>query len=692
MGLSYLITNLYNKNTYIPHSLFIKIAENPKMTKKSAFGHLLASCLHLLGLPLLGIPLFGLFVGYCLLFETVYAQKPVPSKPDSVLAPSLTSPKPIADSTKAIPVGFQTFRTGNIVRNALPTEQHEVEAVRILADAPHAFLYDLGGMYLPHGLGQYGFTPNTSDISLNGLSFQSLTLQSLTQNLTAQQPLFHLLPLSWLAPLRIGEGNYGQPIGISAALREVRQAEPYTEIRYDTGSNGLQSGSGLHSQLRRINWFKKPAEMQVTFGIAAKKAANEYPNADVTGYNTLIRLRYQRPSYTLEWMELNSRQRQGENGGAKAYPENDPTTIFDRNLQSVANSGARAEVVRNDMTLTFRKRLLRKMPLPFSATAFLQSQSDLDIDLTRPAATDTLKASANRFGVAAQQVFSFRQHALTANVTSWAQSEASGLHLSVRDSVNTGKIVWQNHIALHAQRWNDVRRWQPQIAISATGTQGIEAKAWVGTWGIATQTSSALVSVAKKWSQKSLFGIRASTFFRHDFSPTATNWAGIYASLSWRQAASKQVRTENMASKDVARTTENIGGKGWWMDASINLTQNLNSTMHQPLIAGKMRGGLRFQAFSNDLIANLYMQTRFYTAFSSWSYSPSTFFVESTYRAPASALLDLYGEAHIKTATLFLSFENILSGTFLYDGAAPIENRPLLDQQFRFGILWPLKG
>ena len=46
--------------------------------------------------------------------------------------------------------------------------------------------------------------------------------------------------------------------------------------------------------------------------------------------------------------------------------------------------------------------------------------------------------------------------------------------------------------------------------------------------------------------------------------------------------------------------------------------------------------------------------------------------------------IDLYG------ATLFFTFENVLGGTEVDLGTFVVPTHPLPDQQFRFGVFWPI--
>jgi hypothetical protein len=52
--------------------------------------------------------------------------------------------------------------------------------------------------------------------------------------------------------------------------------------------------------------------------------------------------------------------------------------------------------------------------------------------------------------------------------------------------------------------------------------------------------------------------------------------------------------------------------------------------------------------------------------------------------------LDVALKAGIRDATLFLTFENVLSGTSLQPGVLVVPVYPLPEQRFRFGVFWPI--
>ena len=66
--------------------------------------------------------------------------------------------------------------------------------------------------------------------------------------------------------------------------------------------------------------------------------------------------------------------------------------------------------------------------------------------------------------------------------------------------------------------------------------------------------------------------------------------------------------------------------------------------------------------------------------------------IPSTERAPvdASYTLDLVLEGGIRTATVYIIFENITSGTRLMSGNELVPDYPLPAQQLRFGVYWPI--
>ncbi len=107
------------------------------------------------------------------------------------------------------------------------------------------------------------------------------------------------------------------------------------------------------------------------------------------------------------------------------------------------------------------------------------------------------------------------------------------------------------------------------------------------------------------------------------------------------------------------------------------------------------RLGARYALFGGDLDLDLSLRGRFWTQMRSRTlHAPTGLLVlprEGDDIFPASGTLDLVVKAGIRTATLFLAYENVLSGTQLLAGNLIVPVYPLPERRLRFGVFWPIE-
>jgi len=113
-----------------------------------------------------------------------------------------------------------------------------------------------------------------------------------------------------------------------------------------------------------------------------------------------------------------------------------------------------------------------------------------------------------------------------------------------------------------------------------------------------------------------------------------------------------------------------------------------------PELFGQARLGARFPLFRGDLDLNVYLRGRYWGRMRSRTLHPQTGLLvlpEAGARTVnASGTLDLYLEGGVRSATLFLAYENILSGTRLLVGNLIVPDYPLPERRLRFGVFWPI--
>jgi hypothetical protein len=103
--------------------------------------------------------------------------------------------------------------------------------------------------------------------------------------------------------------------------------------------------------------------------------------------------------------------------------------------------------------------------------------------------------------------------------------------------------------------------------------------------------------------------------------------------------------------------------------------------------------GFRVVLFTGDLRLNASVRGRSWSAMISRALHAPTglLVIPSAERGPvdSSYTLDLVVEGGIRTATIYIVYENFTSGTRLMSGNELVPDYPLA-QQWRFGVYWPI--
>ena len=134
--------------------------------------------------------------------------------------------------------------------------------------------------------------------------------------------------------------------------------------------------------------------------------------------------------------------------------------------------------------------------------------------------------------------------------------------------------------------------------------------------------------------------------------------------------------------------------------AVFQLQDPTASTEHSTLLGSlpeifvRGRLGMRYKIFQSDLDFDLYTQVRLWDSFQSRTLHPQTGILAlrpiGSRPVDESIAMDVVLEAKIRTATLFLSFDNVLSSS-VFTGNLIVPDYPLPAQRFRFGVYWPIQ-
>lgn len=640
--------------------------------------------------------------------------------PDSTQAPADTAAVRVVPDTAGVvldtlarpprlPVGFAPPEPGAAAGDTLPVRTPALDVPGLLADLPGGFVYDFGAPGWPDGWSPYGLPPHAV-----GLAFDGVPLD----DPVAGRPRYDLLPLAFVDPLRTRPARLGAPVTVLAEGRAFVADAPLTEARYRTSSTGLQSVTVVHVQQRRLTLFGRTGGLQVLFGYGGHASDGEYEGSRLARARQLLgRLRYARPGWTLELRHLYNRRRVGAHGGV--MPLGAFETVYDRLAARVDDPRARRQTIRSDLDATLRARLVPGLEAPLTATAFWTAHT-----LRFRHTADTLDTRADRLGVRLEQSARVAGQRLSLRLEGWRTAVVHGTalpdalartewHAAVRETLAAGRLAAVVEAGVHG----DGSRTYPSAEAGATlrlGPAQLFANAaytgqpvpWTAEAGFGGTLEPASVGAPRTALGRAGMRVRGGAFDLSVFgfataerdpfdyaatarddtaavltSPTAVRGVGVAADLGWRRTARRGVYAT------VQPTVQHT------LDADA-------STLHRrradalPVVFGRARLGARYRLFRGDLDLDLYLQGRAWSELRSRTLHRQTGLL---ILPPAGAqvfgpsgTLDVVAEAGVRTAKLFLAYENVLSGTSVMAGTLLVPVYPLPEQRLRFGVFWPI--
>ncbi|ARA93296.1 hypothetical protein AWN76_009060 [Rhodothermaceae bacterium RA] len=651
--------------------------------------------------------------------ETLPGDSLASPRPDTLASPdTLSGAAPDTrfrpDSVRLVraPVGFEAG-VGTAIGPVRPARQPALSAVDLLERMPGSFVYRFGDLGWPDGWSPYGLPPQHVDLLLNGWPFEGLV---------TGRPRYDLLPLAFLAPLRSGPGRHGAAATTYAEMYPYAAAEPLTELRYQAG--GMQSVTAVHVQRRRRPLFGRPGILDVLVGYGGHGADGEYPGSRLRRARQVLgRLRYEQAAVSVEVANLHTRWQLGAHGGVLPQAGQSFTSIYERFGAQVAHAGAERQTLRNDLSATLRARLLPGFRQPLTVSAGWTSEI---FRYTNPGA-DTLDTRAHRYGLRVEQAVRLGPQHLRLRAEGWtdrlvrsnALPDSLGqhrrqLHLSVRDSLAVGRLAVVAEGGFHtgtqtfpsaaAHVGLDLGRLRLFAEAHHTGL----AASWIEAHGYGR-----FVAPPEALPDRRLTLGRAGLALR--LGPLTLAAEGFVHEIQ-HPADLFVVGDDSLAVRTAAspfRRAGLTGTLGWRHTAARGLYLHLQPTastfltepdsdLHArvaaslPALFGEGRLGARFRLFRGDLDANAYLRGRFWSEMRSRTLHAPTGLLavpSSTARTfGPSGTLDVVLEATVRTATLFLVFENGLSGTPLQPGTLVVPVYPLPEQRFRFGVFWPIRG
>ena len=560
-----------------------------------------------------------------------------------------------------------------------------------------SFVYDFNAFGWPNGWSPYGLSPQAPALIFEGIPFDDPV---------TGRPRYDLLPTALLSSGDLTQGRLGAPMAVIAELRPLAATPALTELHYQAGAHGLQRVTALHTQERRLTLFGETGMLGVVFGYGGGAAAGEFPGSRLRRLRQLLlRGRYSQAAWSLEALLLHNQRRLGAHGGVL------PANIYNRLIAQVRDGGAERRNVRNDLSVTFRVRAL-------AAMAFFTSHT---LRYHNPA-RDTLSATIQRAGGRVRQDLRLGAHGLRLVVEAYAESisrsniwpeglSRTNLHVTLRDSMRWGPVAVTleggAHRLPHASFATGAGRAQQALGsahIFVEASLAGAARPWIEElgWGSYAQAASAPAGGSVQGRAGMYFAlgpleVEPFGFIREERQPRDYFLEGQDSVVV--RAASSPARINGVGADIGFRRRASRGLYAWVTPTAMDIQGAALGALPRFFAQGRL--GARYALFTGDLEVDLSIRGRAWTQMRSRPlHAPTGLLVlpvgDTLYLGdemlPASSALDVIVEATVRTADLFVAYENALSGTELLPGNQIVPSYPLPAGRLRFGVYWPIRN
>ncbi len=590
---------------------------------------------------------------------------------------------------------------------AIPVTSPYEDALPILNHIPGSFLYDFGDTGWADGVSLDGQSPQRPSLSVGGIPFSDLF---------TERPHFELLPAAPLSQFRLEGQRFGRPGGVNAYVRPFSGSTPITELKFETGQEGLQYVSASHSQTRKPPGLLggDNGRLSILGHVSGSQSDGLYAGGALKAWQALGRISLTRPGFAATLTEFHAKHTVGARAGVVA----DFPSAYYPAQAIVLDPSAQRETIRNDLTVNVRVPMGSDV---ISATTYWTRQHER----YSPTGIDTLEAKGNRYGGALAVPFRTSGHALSLRLDGWLDDAPLGrgnpyaggdsraqLHATLSDSLAIANWGVNGEVGVHSVGSEVSPAGQLRLSrgpvflglayaghvpgrIEAIGYDSLLVR-------ISTATTERVLSAELGGSLRfGSIGIDFRSFASSTNNPRAFVADGL-GGASFIDVAGKVQRAGGSLSLAWRAETE----RGFYARGTASAAAVLNSSesdLHRreadalPSVWANGRLGLRAtELFNNNLDLDLAAQGRAWSGFRSRSYIPEVALFAlpavSSPKVPTSGVLDLVIEARLqRRATLFLLYENVLS-TRVYDGAFIVPVYPLPAHRVRFGLFWTLFG
>ncbi|MCY4158283.1 MAG: hypothetical protein OXE92_06200 [Bacteroidetes bacterium] len=578
-----------------------------------------------------------------------------------------------------------SFRSAeDSIQGAPLTTDHDITFA--LSQAPGSFVYDFNTFAWPTSLSIFGLNPQSLQLYFGPILFDDL--------LTGR-PRYDLLPT---ALLRVPKIDFGLPrgvVGIQSELRTITAGKPKTELHYQAGDHRLQRITALHAQ-QRGHLFNRSGRFQGVFAYAGASDAGDFPGSRLQRLRQLIiRTRYQRYSWSLELLYLHNQRRLGAHSGVLGAED----VRYNRLIAEVVGQDRDRRVIRNDFLNTLKTRIL-------TASVYLSTQSLRYTDLD---------ASSWRIGTSLYSDFIAGRHRMRARLDTYIQQNSSDSALEIKDNSSLMEV----HIG-------DSLKFRTGYLFAQIGLRG-----WDGRWSPnmrlqgerAMYRLSSYIEVGYSTSPKPASGLgrylvntyrstgrmlMANTGVRYQIGRLQI---GPYGFISRVQDESDYWEAA-VDSVQIIKDTYTSLGTGFLLTLTTEQDRGIYATLRSGFIqtgrtqysaelvlpkwtlSGEL--GFRTVLFTGDLHLDVSLRGRSWSAMTSRTlHAPTGLLVlpfDQRRPVQGSYTIDIVLKGGVRTATVYILYENLTSNTRLLNGNELVADYPLPAGQLRFGVYWPINN
>jgi len=635
--------------------------------------------------------------------------------PDSVATPELTSDSASVERMQrpvtGPPIDVGAYSEGVPSDSISLVRLFSSDPVELLDRMPASFRLTLGNLGWPDAITLFGLSPGAIGLTLDGLP---------VHDPVTGRPLFEALPIDLLALPALFGGRHSSAAGASFVTRPFDVGRPYTEMRYRVGGPGYQSISATHVQHRRVGLIGTPAVLQVLFRFASSGWDGSYPNSfsDLTQIDGRVGLRA--ANWALRVVGFVTRRHGGAHGGV-VVRGNDFDSIYTTFNAAVDQPSATFRMKRSDLRVALDRVLssnLKPLSVQFSWVSHVrryrnQTATEALVHEYSVAAVQQLPAPIPGQYFAARLITRFDDVRSDSIFADRADLSRSSLEVLLESETRVGNFTFTGDAGLLQSDDHTIPELRAGVATSWSGLDISSELAVAGR--VPSRLEKAGGDHVGTISSGNLNPERVQRLAFAFEKPYGTSRIRLEA-FTASTADPLEVWSIDADSFAVTQGSEGItryglnGRLGWREVAEHGLYSDLQATFEAsdaangdpfltaldesvPSFRGRIRFGTRSLLFGGDLDLDLYVAGRYWSSFRSRVYDPVTGLLalgnRETRTIGNSGTLDVRVAAGIRSATLFVGFENVLAGAS-YPGAVLVAPYPLTARAFRFGVFWPI--